>query len=145
VGAHRPGTIWLVRELLELNRDAPKTVPHRGESSTARGGAYVEPRSTFAASLVTRNRVKVNLLWATAMGSSCRPEPFGLLHHHRCRLPRTGASEVVLSEGVAELVIDQIAAVVGQVRSIRIDAEHPTFGIQHDSMPFWHDTSPRVR
>ena len=33
---------------------------------------------------------------------------------------------------MAELVIDQVASVVDQVRSIRIDAEQPSFGVQHN-------------
>src|SRR6476646_1260444 len=38
---------------------------------------------------------------------STRSEPFGLLHHHRRQPPRARATQVVLAQCVAELVIDQ--------------------------------------
>src|SRR6476646_1982599 len=54
---------------------------------------------------------------------STRSEPFGLLHHHGGRPPGPRAIQVVLAQCVSELVVDQIASIVGQVRSVRICAQ----------------------
>lgn len=109
----------------------------RSRSSPGVEGRYGPGANLAWLGMRRSGRVRSSVLgWqtSTTMDFPTGPDPFGLLHHHRCEPPRTRAIQVVLADCMTELVTEQIALVIDQVRSIRVHVKQPSSGVQHHSV-----------
>jgi hypothetical protein len=80
-----------------------------------------------------------------AMGFPTGPDPFSLLHHHRCQPPRTRVIQMLLAHWMTKLVIEQIALVIDQSDPYDSTSSSHRLAFNTTRLPFWQDISPRMK